>query len=338
MAESKNYNVRLESDEYLVEGNLSITCKMDAPADPPIDPVDPPEDPVDPVDPVDPPEDPVDPVDPIDPPEDPVDPVDPPQDPVDPPMSVEDATANIIANAGHVGDSSTFTVRDGSLSVSAADTIIENMVIRGTVRVQANAHNVIVRNCVIESEAPYGVQANFGAQNLLVHNVTFTRQGSSAILGDNFVFRNNHVFDVGADAAKPGHNCDVLDNYFERLGYKDDAHADGVQIVAGSNVNISGNYFDMINGEGGYKNSQCCMVQTNNGPVTNVNVTNNYIKGGGYSLQFRNRTEDPTECSIEGNVFFRDSYQFGPWIVDGDGVAISGNTYEDGSPVEGQDS
>jgi hypothetical protein len=223
------------------------------------------------------------------------------------------------------------TTAEGSLrrisgtTITQDGTVLEGVYIEGGVTV--NADNVTIRNFKIETSGSYGVQAN--GSNLLLEDGEITGMNSAAVYGGNFTARRLFVHNSGNDAFKAQSNVVIEDSYIRELGYAPESHADGVQMVSGSNVTIRGNNF-VMHDQPGYSNSQVVIVQTNNGPVNNVTVENNWINGGGYSVQFRDKNTGygaPTNITIRNNRF-GDDYQFGPWSLDGNPM-VCGNVWDD---------
>ena len=227
------------------------------------------------------------------------------------------------ANTGYSGS----LTASGGLTITTNGAVVENLDISGSVKIQAN--NVTIRNCRIQTSGYYGIQCTYGYTGILIENCEISGVLSAAIYGGNFTARACYIHDSGADGIKPTGNYVIETCYFTDLGYISTAHADGVQMVAGSDGLIRWNTFDMIAGEDGYKNSQCMIIQTNNGPIDNIVIDGNWINGGGYSIQIRDKGNGygvPTNIQIINNQFGTDA-EFGIIIADGN-PTISGNIWE----------
>jgi hypothetical protein len=225
--------------------------------------------------------------------------------------------------------------RISGTTITQDGTVLEGVYISGNVTV--NADNVTIRNFKIETGSSYGVQAN--GKNLLLEDGEITGMASAGVYGSGFTARRLFVHNSGNDAFKPVRDVVIEDSYIRELGYAADSHADGVQMVNGGNVVIRRNNF-VMHDQPGFSNSQVIIVQTNNGPVDNVTVEGNWINGGGFSLQFRDKDQGygaPTNIAIRNNRF-GDDYQFGPWSLDGNPV-VCGNVWDDtGALMSSQDS
>jgi hypothetical protein len=186
----------------------------------------------------------------------------------------------------------------------------------GSVTVAAS--NVTLRNCIIKTSSSYGVKIDGNQSGILIEHCDISGMDSAAVYGGGFTARWNYIHNSGADGFKPTKNAVIESNYLTELGYKPEAHADGIQMESGSNVVIRGNNFAMAK-QPGFKNSHAIIVQSANGPVSNITVENNWINGGGFSIQFRDKKRGhgaPSGISIRNNQFGPD-YQFGPWNIDG---------------------
>ena len=235
----------------------------------------------------------------------------------------------------NTGTNGTLTTYNGSTTIVEDGTVLKDLIINGSLNIRAN--NVIVKNCKITTDGFYGIRANFGYTSLLIEDCEISGMKSAAIFGNNFVARRCKIWDSGADGIKPGENFLIEGCYFYNLGYIEDAHADGIQMVAGGNGIIRGNTFDMPFDAPGYKNSQCIIILTNNAPIDDVKIENNWIDGGGYSVQVRDKENGngiPTNVSITNNLFGR-NHQFGTHTID-DGVIWSCNKWEDTNQLIGE--
>jgi len=222
---------------------------------------------------------------------------------------------------------------EGKNTITEKGAVIEGRHIRGTLNIKAD--DVTVRHCLIETKALYGIRAIYGAKNLLIENCELRGMASTAIYGGNFTARSNYIHDQGADGFKPSRNVVIQGNYLTRIGYKEKAHADGVQVSSGADVVIRGNNFDMPSGDKNFRNSICIALLPDFGPIKNVEISNNWLNGGGWTIQSRDKKRGhgaPTGVKIIDNRFGRD-YQFGAIVDDGDAI-IEGNVWEDtGEPI-----
>lgn len=243
-------------------------------------------------------------------------------------FSFERTIAQTKPNSTNTGTTGNLTTYSGSADITIAGAIIENYIINGSLNIKAN--NVTVRNCLINTTGTYGIRSNYGYTGLLIEDCEITGMTSAAILASDFIARRCNIWHSGADGIKPTNNFLIEACYFHHLGYITTAHADGIQMVAGSNGQILNNNFDMPYNEPGYKNSQCMIISTNNAIIDNITIDGNWVNGGGYSIQIRDKGNgygNPTNVSITNNLFGTD-YQFGVSVLDGN-VVWECNKWED---------
>jgi len=198
----------------------------------------------------------------------------------------------------------------GSRTIRTPGTVIEGVLINGTINIQAD--NVTIRNFVIRTGGVYGINIRSG-ENHLFEDGLITGPRSSAILGSDFTARRLEITHLGGDGFKPRRNFTIENNWVHRLGYIDGSHADGVQMVGSNEGNgiIRYNFFDMVNNqqipsEGrSYSNSQCIIIQTNNGSIDNVLIQGNWFDGAGFQVLIneRNGNGAPTNITITENIF-----------------------------------
>jgi len=227
--------------------------------------------------------------------------------------------------------------QSGSITVVEQNAIIENLNLTGCINVEAD--NVIVRNVRINCSGFYGIRIDSESKGLVIEDVEIFGMQSSGILGSNFTVRRANIHDSGADAIKPGRNVLIENSWMHRLGTKPLSHSDAVQMVAGGDVTIRENNIDMPHALSGYTNSQCMIIQTNNGPIDNILIQGNWLNGGGYCVQVNDKGNGhgpPTNVRILDNKFGRDC-NFGILRFAGSSPELSGNVYEDSGESIGTD-
>ncbi len=221
----------------------------------------------------------------------------------------------------------------GSIVITTPGTIIEGLFVTGSISVQAD--DVIIRDSIIQSDSYFGVRADFGAQNLLVENVEITHALAAGITGSNYTLQNSRIHEMGADAIKVYDNVVVKNNYIRHLGTEPGSHADGIQMTRGSNVVIQNNTIDMPHDLPGYENSQCLIIQTDQGPIDDVLINGNWLNGGGFCVQVNDKNfGPPSNVRIIRNKFGRD-HAFGTMTFFNTVPVQFSNSWEDtGEPVD----
>lgn len=222
----------------------------------------------------------------------------------------------------------------GGFTIKTAGAIIKDLEITGCLNVDAD--NVRIQNVRINCNSFYGIRIVSDRTGTVIEDVEIYGMRSAGVFGSDFTLRRANIHDSGNDAVKPGRNVVIENSWFHRLGSLPDAHADGVQMVSGGNVIIRANNFDMPYFLSDFRNSQCMIIQTNNGPIDNVLIEKNWLNGGGYCVQINDKGNGyggPTNVRIIDNQFGRDC-QFGILRFRNTSVELSGNTYEDtGEPI-----
>ncbi|QXP59201.1 right-handed parallel beta-helix repeat-containing protein [Olleya sp. HaHaR_3_96] len=250
-------------------------------------------------------------------------------------LSTSSLFSQVKPDANNTGTTGTLTLYTGDANIIEDGAILENLIINGSLNIKAP--NVIIRNCLINTTGTYGIRCNYGHENILIEDCEIRGMSSAAVYGSDFTAKRCKVWDSGADGFKPSSNFLIESCYIYKLGYIDDAHADGVQMVAGNNGVIRWNNFAMPYDEPGYHNSQCIIMSTNVGTIDDILIEDNWINGGGYSVQIIDKGNGygvPTNVSVLNNLFGRD-HQFGPKRTD-DGVVWQCNTYEDNGEAIGE--
>ncbi len=230
----------------------------------------------------------------------------------------------------NTGPKGQLTNSSGSITVRQDGAIIESIDLIGCITIRAN--NVTIRNVRINCDGFYAIRMIDGFSGLRVDQAEMLNMKSAAILGSNFTVTRSNIHDSGADAFKPGRNVVIESSWMHRLGTIDGSHSDAVQMVAGGDVVIRGNNIDMPANLQRYTNSQCILLQTNNGPINNVLIENNWLNGGGWCVQVNDKERghgSPQNIRISGNRFGPDC-TFGTILVRGDNAdtSVTDNIFE----------
>lgn len=222
-----------------------------------------------------------------------------------------------------------------SQKINATDgQVIENRFISGMVFAN-DTKNVIIRNCVIDGQgAPYGVQCQ-GAENILIERCEIYNIASSGIYGDGYTARGNVIYQSGGDGMKAGQNVLIEGNWIHSLGWKTPkAHADGVQIRAGSGVKIIGNFFDIPNDVRDTKSNAAVFIQgvKNKGGSSDILVEGNWCSGGNFTIHAFSDGDDAKSIRIVNNRFLRGTARYGVGRME-DGVTWRGNVFDEDDRV-----
>lgn len=231
----------------------------------------------------------------------------------------------------------------GSISSTMDGQVIENVDVTGSVTILHK--NVVLRNFRILTTSHYGIRANDPAvENLLIEHGDVAGAQSSGIIVSNGTVRSVNIHDTDGDGGKSGSNVRWECNWFHHLGRGEGAHADGIQVVAASNLQFIGNNFDMPipespNGPGApYKSNAALFLSTNNGPISNVKIAGNVANGGNFTIYLTDKDNGhgaPTNVELTNNQIGPD-YRYGTFAnhVAEDSLFACGNTWvADGAPV-----
>jgi hypothetical protein len=215
----------------------------------------------------------------------------------------------------------------GSIRIETAGALIENLDIQGEIMVLAD--NVTIRNVRVQSGDYYPIRY-FDNDNtgLLVEDseIEGTSDDVTASLSfANYTARRLNIHG-GADGFKADENVLIEDCWIHDLRNGPSQHNDGVQSTGGKGVTLRHN---SISGA-----SNACVQTGDEGAATqDLTVECNYLSGGGYALNIRGTgATRPVNTRVLNNIFARDS-AYGPWTIDDPNPTVTGNTYEDGTPL-----
>jgi hypothetical protein len=214
------------------------------------------------------------------------------------------------------------TVHDGDLEVDRPGTVVENLDIRGCVRVLAD--DVTIRRTKITCTGYWGIEAltdEAGVEGLLIEDVEVDCQGAqgTAIGYSQIVVRrvNLHHCENGVDI---NDHTTVEDSYIHDMTEDSDGHADGIQFGGGgpdvvirhNTIRVPGGTSEIITGKGGQFN--------------HITIEDNLLGGGAFTLYC---PEEPGSVGFRvlDNRFVRDA-AYGPWTDCGP-VEKRGNIWDD---------
>ncbi|MDP6938105.1 MAG: LamG domain-containing protein [Planctomycetota bacterium] len=226
-------------------------------------------------------------------------------------------------------------VPSGGMNITVDGTLIENVDISGSVKI--NANNVTIRNFRIDGGGGslYGIQLMPGTSGTLIEDGEIIEISSAGIYGGGFTARRLNIHESGHDAIKSRSNSLVESCWLHHVGLTPGAHADGNQTRVGSNITFRGNFFDMpIDIGGGYKSNSNSINQAELGDVTNLVMDGNWFNGGNYTVYFAAKGKygdyKVTNCQLINNRFGRD-YRFNTLRVVGEvtNLLVDGNVWDD---------
>ena len=179
-------------------------------------------------------------------------------------------------DASNTGPRFSFTSTSGPMAVTTPGAVIERVDFNDTIGIEAN--NVTIRDCRFTSFLYYGAVVNDGVTGTVIEYCEFSGSGDLAIAGSDTTVRYCNLHGMG-DGIRIGNNNLIEHSYIHDFRVVEGDHNDGIQGLGGDNVTIRHN--TIIN-----QNSQTSAILIGNqfGPATNVLITDNYLKGGGYTI------------------------------------------------------
>lgn len=235
------------------------------------------------------------------------------------------------------------TVYNGDLTITKAGTVIDGMDIRGFVRVKAP--NVTIRRSIVRgasTTAGVGLLMLTGstASNYLIEDVTLVPSTPSVLIDGIKVNQPGTIRRV--DISKTVDGISVYGNaaitidssYIHDLTHYTSgdpnqgggaSHDDAIQIMSGNGIRITNNTL-----MGGYNSA--VMITQDTGTTKNVWINNNWIDGGGCSLNYGSKGAYKTGMQANYNRFGRHQRIAGCAIIHNPAVSDlkpTGNVWDD---------
>lgn len=227
-------------------------------------------------------------------------------------------------NASNTGVPSSVNLNaySGPMKITANGTVIDGKIINGTLTVAAA--NVVIKNSRIQNFSYFGIDGD-GATNLTVQDCDIVGPGAggtsnAGILGSGTFLRNDVSKSENGIVLAAGAST-VKGNFVHNLENSgSDPHYDGITAQGGQNgVVIEDNYVDS-------RDTSAVFIKNDFGPVNNVRVNHNYLTGTmGFTVYSNGMASGGavTNISITNNVMKKGGY--GYFSVDNSSPLISGN-------------
>jgi hypothetical protein len=256
------------------------------------------------------------------------------------------AEAGVHASAGGPGA----VKPSGSITVSRAGAVIENVDVQGSITVRAN--DVTIRNVRVRSAGHFGINVVQGVHGTLIDHVDIQMSGDATAAigglgdhggshsskpGDNVTVRYSHLHGNG-DGIKAVNFGLYEHNYIHmRRPAGSTRHIDGIQSSGRSSWTARYNWVDQAY-SGGFNSAIFVQAYTGSKdvPSKNIIISNNWVNGALYTIQ----TEDGKNgnsgllrnIQIGNNVFYRD-YKYGVYRPRGDVRGNGGHWADTGHQV-----
>ena len=261
------------------------------------------------------------------------------------------AAAGIKPVAGNTGvlPGTVLTPYNGDMVITTNGAVIQNLDIRGNIKVKAN--NVTIRNCFIRGVAvaptsgSYALIMQFSDNytGLVIEDCTLVAQSpnqwTSGIQGSSMTIRRCDISNTvdGVDSMGQGNvlvdSCYIHDgSYFTPSATHTDlqTHDDGIQITNGKNVVFSNNNITNFA-------MSTFMVAQAQGAVTGCRIVNNWLDGGTATINLSSVNYGTLKPVITGNRFGRSRPNTYLILATGavDLSQVTNNVYDDnGQPVK----
>ena len=232
----------------------------------------------------------------------------------------------------------------GSVNITKAGQVLENVEINGCVTIAPGADNVIIRNSLIKSNGCFWLVLNDdGAKNLQIIDTELDglngANNDAAVGGYNYTLTRVNIHGT-SDGAKVGNNVTVQDSYIHDMAVIGDSHNDGLQSLGTNSLTIKHNTI-ILKGSA----TSAIILSTNNADsMKNIVIDGNLMGGGAFTVYggYQSGTDSMSKVGnikITNNKFttqiFPKGGAFGPITSIDSPVVFSGNTWYDG-PNKGQ--
>jgi hypothetical protein len=238
----------------------------------------------------------------------------------------------------------------GSITVTRAGAVVENLDVRGSITVRAN--DVTIRNVRVRAGSSFGISVAQGVHGTLIDHVDVEMSGDATAAigglgdhsgshstkpGDNVTVRYSHLHGNG-DGIKAVNFGLYEHNYIHmRRPAGSVRHIDGIQSSGRSSWTARYNWVDQAY-SGGVNSAIFVQAYTGSAdvPSKNITIANNWVNGALYTIQ----TEDGKDgrsgllrnIQIDNNVFYRD-YKYGAYRPRGDIRGNGGHWADTGDQV-----
>lgn len=244
---------------------------------------------------------------------------------------VPPSAASAVDFQAGLSDPSALKVHEGTIEVTEDGTVIENLELRGTLRIEAS--DVTVRNVWVYTTAEWTVYVASGSatfENVEIGNPSVV--GERGIGGSNIVASGLNIHSV-EDGIKIGSNAHYTNVWVHDLDSQaDDAHFDAAQADGGAMGSSITNSVLSSLGRQGIGNA-AIFLKSDRGPIADITISNSYLEGGNYMNSVRDGGSGlPTNVVFTDNRV-GDTFRYGVTRFDAS-VEWSGNVWDtSGVPV-----
>jgi hypothetical protein len=197
----------------------------------------------------------------------------------------------------------------GSIVVSTDGAVVQNLHVTGQITVRAN--NVTIRDVMITATSKYGIQVEPETVGTVIEDVAIVGGLAAGhceigIVYGSFTARRVEITRC-SDGIHAGSNTVFERSWIHHMRDLPTDHSDGIQSIGGQNIALRGNSIEMDLA----MTSAMLLHAHIGGDLRDVLVEGNRLAGGGYTLNIKHRTNRAANIVVRGNVWIRDSYNFG---------------------------
>lgn len=255
----------------------------------------------------------------------------------------DDTTTGIIAGTSLTVVNSAFTPAANTtyqnmdfrayMSISAANVTFKNCFFRGgdpssltgdkalAQCTSGSCLNAVFEDCTFAATTP-----SAWVNGIMGHDFTARRCNFYQVTDCIQIYNTNNSY--GSTATADDVNVVVEGSYLHDMVYwypdlnsshTDGTHNDGIQLQAGGNIKVFGNNIQGFRNQnfgtptgGPYAGNQtvsCMLIKPDVDYIDTLNITNNYIDGGAFSININNRASGPTRNL--GNIGIIKNNKFG---------------------------
>ncbi|MEP7054473.1 MAG: hypothetical protein ABI912_04425 [Actinomycetota bacterium] len=259
-------------------------------------------------------------------------------------------TPPVVTNVGNIpyanyptitGPRFTPTInKTGRQIISAPGTYSGWNVTAGNIDIQSNGGLVILEDFIVDARGttaagPVWVRNGFTSPVEIRYGrvVGAGNVGSTAVVTGVNGYVHNVDLSNSEDGFRPFTGSKIQANWVHSLYVGVGSHNDTLQLIGTEHdVDISQNRFDAP-----YRAENAAVfIKADVGNIDRINVHNNYMYGGGYSVYVYDALYKTTNVNLDYNVFVRGSCNYSQLVTLGTGlVSKVGNTWDDGSLIWG---
>ena len=202
-------------------------------------------------------------------------------------------------DAAHIGSNGNYVIDD--VAAKKYGYVFEGFKTEAGITVSAS--NVTIRDFYINASTHWGIVSN-GKDNCF-EDGEIIGTTSEGLKGSGYTARRLKVHDVSGDHLKSGDNVLIESCYFYDGGTNSpDAHADGIQFYNKTNsLKLLGCRFDMPPLPVTHMANACIFLSPGTGNVRNVQISHNWLNGGGFTAYLSKNSFEVTNITFTDNCF-----------------------------------